>query len=91
MVRENTEDLYVGLELAHDDPRAAAFVEQFGSLASRPLAPSSSLCLKAISVEGSRRIVTYALEYARANKRRKVTIVHKANILRLTDGLAIRN
>jgi isocitrate dehydrogenase (NAD+) len=90
VVRENTEDLYVGLELAHDDQRTAAFVEQFGGLAARPLAPNSSLCLKAISVEGSRRIVTYALDYARANRRRKVTIVHKANIMKLTDGLFLR-
>ena len=41
-------------------------------------------------MEGSRRIVKFALEYARANRRRKVTIVHKANIMKLTDGLFLR-
>src|SRR5215212_2817895 len=90
VVRESTEDLYVGLELGHDDPRAAELIGAFDGVAGKPLRPKSSVCLKAISVEGSRRIVKFALEYARANRRRKVTIVHKANIMKLTDGLFLR-
>ena len=90
VVRENTEDLYVGLELGHDDPRTADFAAKLETLGSRRLPPKSSICVKAISVEGSRRIVTFALEYARANRRRRVTIVHKANIMKLTDGLFLR-
>ena len=90
VVRENTEDLYVGLELGYDDPRTGDLVSKLESLGSKPLPPKSSVCLKAISVEGSRRIVTFALEYARANRRRRVTIVHKANIMKLTDGLFLR-
>lgn len=90
VVRESTEDLYVGLELGHDDPRMLALLSELESLGAKPLPPASNVSLKAISVEGSRRIVTFALEYARANRRRKVTIVHKANILKLTDGLFLR-
>jgi isocitrate dehydrogenase (NAD+) len=90
VVRESTEDLYVGLELAHDDSRTADLLDTLETLGSRPLPPKSSVCLKAISVEGSRRIVKFALEYARANRRRRVTIVHKANIMKLTDGLFLR-
>ena len=90
VVRESTEDLYVGLELGYDDPRTVDLIAKLESLGSKPLPPKSSVCLKAISVEGSRRIVTFALEYARANRRRKVTIVHKANIMKLTDGLFLR-
>ena len=90
VVRENTEDLYVGLELGHDDPRTGDLAAKLESLGSRPLPSKSSVCLKAISVEGSRRIVRFALEYARANRRRRVTIVHKANIMKLTDGLFLR-
>ena len=90
VIRENTEDLYVGAELAHDDPRMPRFLEAVSEIGANPLPAQSSLCLKAISVEGSRRIVQFALEYARANRRRRVTIVHKANIMKLTDGLFLR-
>ena len=90
VIRENTEDLYVGAELAHDDPRMPRFLDAVSEIGANPLPAQSSLCLKAISVEGSRRIVQFALEYARANRRRRVTIVHKANIMKLTDGLFLR-
>src|SRR3954470_6507788 len=90
VVRESTEDLYVGLELGHDDPRTAQLAETLESLGANPLPPRSGICLKAISVEGSRRIVRFALDYARANRRRKVTMVHKANVMKLTDGLFLR-
>ena len=90
VVRENTEDLYVGVELAHDDPRTPGLLDTLATLGTKPLPPQSSICLKAISVEGSRRIATFALEYARANRRRRVTIVQKANVMKLTDGLFLR-
>jgi isocitrate dehydrogenase (NAD+) len=90
IVRESTEDLYVGLELGYEDPRTPELTGHLEALGAKPLPPKSGLCVKAISVEGSRRIVRFALEYARANRRRKVTIVHKANIMKLTDGLFLR-
>src|SRR5215212_9070600 len=52
VVRENTEDLYVGLELGHDDPRTADLVACLDTLGTNPLPPKSSICLKAISAEG---------------------------------------
>jgi isocitrate dehydrogenase (NAD+) len=90
VIRENTEDVYVGAELAHDDPRMPRFLDAVAEIGAPRLPAESSICLKAISVEGSRRIVQFALEYARANRRRRVTIVHKANIMKLTDGLFLR-
>src|SRR5207247_9898965 len=50
----------------------------------------SALAIKAISVFGSRRIVKFAVDYARANRRKKVTAVHKANIMKFADGLFLR-
>lgn len=90
VIRENTEDLYSGIELAHDDPRAPDLLAQLDGIGAGPIPPRSNLGLKTISVAGSCRIVTFALDYARANRRRKVTIVHKANIMKLTDGLFLR-
>ncbi|MCC7371589.1 MAG: isocitrate/isopropylmalate dehydrogenase family protein [Chloroflexi bacterium] len=90
VIRENTEDVYVGAELGYDDPRMPRLLDALLEAGAPPLAPQSSVCLKAISVEGSRRIIQFALEYARANRRRRVTLVHKANIMKVTDGLFLR-
>lgn len=67
VVRENTEDLYVGIERQVEEGRAEA--------------------LKIISADASKRIAHFAFEYAKMYNRNKVTAVHKANILKLTDGL----
>jgi isocitrate dehydrogenase (NAD+) len=90
VIRENTEDLYTGIELRHDDPRAAALIDELNDLGQGTIRPDSALGVKAISVYGSYRIVKFALDYARANHRRRVTIVHKANVMKLTDGLFLR-
>ena len=87
ILRENTEDLYVGLEFE----RGSKAVEEMRALAQRYLGRTfredSGLSLKPISVGGSRRILQFAFDYARLHGRRKVTAVHKANIMKLTDGL----
>ncbi len=70
VVRENTEDLYAGIE--------------------HQLTPDVAESIKVITRRGSERIVRYAFEYARARGRRRVTAVHKANIMKLTDGLFLR-
>ncbi len=70
VVRENTEDLYAGIE--------------------HQLTPDVAESIKVITRRGSERIVRFAFEYARAHGRRKVTAVHKANIMKLTDGLFLR-
>jgi isocitrate dehydrogenase (NAD+) len=90
VIRENTEDLYAGIEYEQGSDEAEeliAWVEQHGGrLAHR----EAGISLKPISVEGTRRIVQFAFDYARTNGRRKVTAVHKANIMKFTDGLYLR-
>ncbi len=91
IVRENTEDLYAGVEFARGEPAAAELIGHINRLSTdrkvRTGEKTTGVSIKPISIEGTERIVTYAFEYARANGRRKVTSVHKANIMKHTDGL----
>ena len=87
IIRENTEDLYIGVEFEHGKPETAELIDSVKRLTGNTIRPDSGISLKPISVTGSRRIVKYAFEYARANNRKKVTAVHKANILKYSDGL----
>lgn len=88
--RENTEDLYAGIEFAPGSPEIAAIDELVRAAGMRGIRPGSALSLKPISEPASRAIVTAAFDYARTNGRRKVTAVHKANIMKETDGLFLR-
>ncbi len=87
LVRENTEDLYAGIEFQKGTPEAAEIIQTIERLGKVKVRPDSGISIKPISVTGSTRIVKYAFDYARANKRKKVTAVHKANIMKHTDGL----
>ena len=87
VVRENTEDLYAGIEFEEGSAEAAELIEWLESRSGARLRRDSGLSLKPISVAGTRRIVEFAFAYARRNERRKVTAVHKANIMKFTDGL----
>lgn len=87
IVRENTEDLYAGIEFQRGTPEHEEMIETIARTTGTHLDPNSAMSIKYISVAASRRIVKFAFEYARANNRRKVTAVHKANIMRLSDGL----
>jgi len=87
VVRENSEDLYMGIEYRRETPEAARLVRFIAEESGDRVKEDSSFSIKAISQSASRRIVQYAFEYARANGRRKVTAVHKANIMKYTDGL----
>ena len=87
IVRENTEDIYIGIEFERGTPDCERLIAEISELAKKTIRPDSGLSIKPISVSGSRRIVEYAFDYARKNKRRKVTAVHKANIMKHTDGL----
>jgi isocitrate dehydrogenase (NAD+) len=87
IVRENTEDLYIGVEFEKGKPETAELIETVKRLNGKSLRPDSGISLKPISVTGTRRIVKYAFDYARKHKRKKVTSVHKANILKYSDGL----
>jgi len=78
VVRENSEDLYMGIEFERGTPECQQVLEQVSTLARKRLRPDSGLSIKPISVTGSQRIVQYAFDYARLYSRRKLTLVHKA-------------
>jgi isocitrate dehydrogenase (NAD+) len=86
VVRENTEDLYAGIEFEHDTDEARELIEWLEGRGATVRA-DSGISIKPISVSGTRRIVEFAFDYARRNGRRKVTAVHKANIMKFSDGL----
>jgi isocitrate dehydrogenase (NAD+) len=90
IVRENTEDLYAGIEFAEGSEGARKLIEFAAEQGAGVIRPDSGISLKPISITGSRRIVRYAFDYAIANGRKKVTAVHKANILKHSDGLFLR-
>jgi isocitrate dehydrogenase (NAD+) len=90
VIRENTEDLYQGIEFERGSKEAASLRDELEALGGFELAEDAGVTLKPISVAGTRRIVRFAFEYARANRRRKVTIGHKANVMRYSDGLFLR-
>src|SRR4030065_77760 len=87
IVRENTEDLYAGIEFARGTPEADKLIDLIHSSTGTKVNKDSGFSIKMISEFGSRRIVKFAFEYARANKRKKVTAGHKANILKFSTGL----
>ncbi len=87
IVRENTEDLYAGIEFQKGTPEAAELIGHIERLSKKKIRPDSGVSIKPISVTGSERIVRFAFDYARQNKRKKVTAVHKANIMKFSDGL----
>lgn len=90
IVRENTEDLYAGVEFEEGSPEAAQLIDWVAEKGAGTIRPDSGISLKPISITGSERIVRWAFEYALANGREKVTAVHKANILKYSDGLFLR-
>jgi isocitrate dehydrogenase (NAD+) len=87
IVRENTEDLYAGIEFEKGQKGTSELITTLESMSSKKIRKDSAISIKPISVEGSKRIVKFAFEYALKNKRKKVTAVHKANIMKFTDGL----
>jgi isocitrate dehydrogenase (NAD+) len=87
VVRENIEDLYSGIEFERGTAEASRLIELVSRTTGDTVLPDSGMSLKTISETRSRRIVTFAFEYARKYRRRKVTAVHKANIMKFSDGL----
>ncbi len=83
VVRENTEDLYAGVEYAAGSKEAKDII----SWAKGKIFPDAAISIKPISKTGTERIVRFAFDYAVKHKRRKVTAVTKANIMKYTDGL----
>jgi isocitrate dehydrogenase (NAD+) len=91
IVRENTESLYGGIEFEKGKPETAELIEFINKKGTAGKVKSGTgetgVTIKAISISATERIAKCAFDYARANKRKKVTIVHKANILKFSDGL----
>jgi len=87
IVRENTEDLYAGIEYEKGSDDVGELIQWLNAHSDRKVRDDSGISIKPISVTGTERIVKFAFEYAKANGRKKVTSVHKANIMKYSDGL----
>ncbi len=90
VVRENTEDLYAGIEYEEGTDEARELISWIESHGGKLAHDDAGISIKPISITGTRRIVQFAFDYARRNGRRKVTAVHKANIMKFSDGLYLR-
>ena len=87
VVRENHEDLYTGIEFAEGKPETGKLLSLIEQSTGEKLAQDAGIAIKLISETGTRRIARFAFEYARTNGRRKVSAIHKANIMKFSDGL----
>lgn len=87
IVRENTEDLYAGIEFKKGEKETLELINFIEEKAGKKIRDDSGISIKPISVYGTERIVRFAFEYAKKNRRKKVTAVHKANIMKHSDGL----
>lgn len=90
IVRENSEDLYMGVEFEEGKPETKALINQIAKDTKKNIRLDSGISIKPISKFATQRIAKFAFEYALANKRKKVTCVHKANIMKFTDGLFLK-
>jgi isocitrate dehydrogenase len=87
--RENTEDIYAGIEWAADSPevkKVIAFLQQEMGVNKIRFPESSGIGIKPVSREGTERLVRAAIQYALSNRRKSVTLVHKGNIMKFTEG-----
>jgi isocitrate dehydrogenase (NAD+) len=90
IVRENTEDLYAGIEYEEGTPDAQELIAWIESKGGRLRWKDAGISVKPISITGTRRVFEFAFDYARRMGRRKLTCVHKANIMKFSDGLWLR-
>ena len=84
--RENTEDVYAGIEWRQGTPEAAKLIAFLNGEMGKSIREDSGIGIKPISVTGSKRLVRKAIQYAIENKRKNVTLVHKGNIQKFTEG-----
>jgi isocitrate dehydrogenase (NAD+) len=90
IIRENSEDLYSGIEFQEGKPETLNLIAQIEKDIKKNIRHDSGISIKPISKFASERIVRFAFQYALENKRKKVTCVHKANIMKFTDGLFLQ-
>ncbi len=84
--RENTEDVYAGIEFAKGTPEAAKLIEFLSKELGKKVAPDSGVGIKPISETGTKRLVRMAVRYALAHNRKTLTLMHKGNIMKFTEG-----
>ncbi len=87
IVRENTEDLYAGIEFEEGKPETNGLIAEIEKLSKKKINKDSGISIKPISISGTKRLVKFAFDYSVENKRKKVTAISKANIMKYTDGL----
>jgi isocitrate dehydrogenase (NAD+) len=87
IVRENTEDLYAGIEFEKGKDDTAELINWLNNHSSKKIKSDAGVSIKPVSVAATQRIVRFAFDYARKNNRKKITSVHKANIMKFSDGL----
>ena len=87
IIRENTEGLYSGIEFEKGTPEAMRLIKLISETKGEAVRQDSGFSIKTISETCSQRIVKFAFDYARAHQRQKVTAIHKANIMKFSDGL----
>ncbi|MHC4160061.1 MAG: isocitrate/isopropylmalate family dehydrogenase, partial [Planctomycetota bacterium] len=87
VVRENTEDLYAGIEFQKGKDDTTEIINWINKHSKRQITEDSGISIKPISVNATQRVVRFAFDYTRKMGRKKVTSVHKANIMKFSDGL----
>lgn len=87
IVRENTEDLYAGIEFQKGGDETAELIDWLNKHSKKKIGSDAGVSIKPITVKATERIVRFAFDYAKKMGRKKVTSVHKANIMKFTDGL----
>ncbi len=90
VIRENTEDLYAGIEFEEGSKKTKELLNFIHRLEGIKIKEDSGISIKPISISASKRIVEAAFKYALKNDRKKVTAVHKANIMKFSDGLFLK-
>ncbi|MFH0762443.1 MAG: isocitrate/isopropylmalate dehydrogenase family protein [Candidatus Omnitrophota bacterium] len=90
VIRENSEDLYAGIEFEEGRTETKNLIAIIEKDTKKKIRADSGISIKPISRYASERIVRFAFEYAKNNGRKKVTVVHKANIMKFTDGLFLK-
>jgi isocitrate dehydrogenase (NAD+) len=90
VIRETTEDLYAGIEFEPGAERTLALIDWLAEAGFGSIHSASGISIKPLSEPAARRIFQFAFDYARRNSRRKVTAVHKATVMKQTDGLFLR-
>lgn len=90
VIRENSEDLYAGIEFEEGSFGTQKLIDQIEEYTKKKIRPDSGISIKPISRYATERIVRFAFEYALKNRRKKVTVVTKANIMKFTDGLFLK-